>query len=153
MDAPVWHHRPESHVTAGVQQWMRERVREQPDLSLRELQQSLQEPRHLRLSLVRIWLALRQIGLPLKKIALRSRARQRASPAAAKSVVEDDKSAGHCTTGISGRECSDHTDDPKLWSCSAWSAGERSHPTGPQADSNDVGRAYSERSGGTHDHC
>jgi transposase len=46
---------------------MRERVGEQPDLTLRELQQRLEESKHLRLSIGRIWLALRQIGLPLKK--------------------------------------------------------------------------------------
>jgi transposase len=67
MDAPVWRHGPESRVTAAVQQWMRERVGEQPDLTLRELQQRLEEAKHLRLSIGRIWLALRQIGLPLKK--------------------------------------------------------------------------------------
>jgi|SRR5215472_10538222 len=67
IDAPVWRHGPESQVTAAVQQWIRERVGEQPDLTLRELQQSLQESRHLGLSIGRIWLALRQIGLPRKK--------------------------------------------------------------------------------------
>ena len=66
-DVPVWRHGPESRVTAAVQQWMRERVGEQPDLTLRELQQRLEESKHLRLSIGRIWLALRQIGLPLKK--------------------------------------------------------------------------------------
>jgi transposase len=67
MDAPVWRHGPESQVTAAVQQWIREQVRERPDLTLRELQQSLQESRHLRLSIGRIWFALRQSGLALKR--------------------------------------------------------------------------------------
>jgi transposase len=67
MDAPVWRHGPESQVTAAVQQWIREQVRERPDLTLRELQQSLQESRHLRLSIGRIWIALRQSGLALKR--------------------------------------------------------------------------------------
>ena len=83
MDAPVWRHGPESRVTAGVQQWMRERVREQPDLTLRELQQRLEESKHLRLSLGRIWLALRQIGLPLKKNRSTPRSKTASKPSSA----------------------------------------------------------------------
>lgn len=83
MDAPVWRHGPESRVTAGVQQWMRERVREQPDLTLRELQQRLEESKHLRLSIGRIWLALRQIGLPLKKNRFTPRSKTASKPSSA----------------------------------------------------------------------
>ena len=83
MDAPVWRHGPESRVTAAVQRWMRERVREQPDLTLRELQQRLEESKHLRLSLGRIWLALRQIGLPLKKNRSTPRSKTASKPSSA----------------------------------------------------------------------
>ena len=66
-DAPVWRHGPESRVTAAVQEWMREQIRGQPDLTLRELRQRLEEAKHVPLSMGRVWLALRQMGLPLKK--------------------------------------------------------------------------------------
>lgn len=66
-DAPVWRHGPESRVTPAVQEWMREQIRGQPDLTLRELRQRLAESKQLALSMGRIWLALRQMGLPLKK--------------------------------------------------------------------------------------
>ena len=83
MNAPVWRHGPESRVTAGVQQWMRERVRQQPDLTLRELQQRLEESKHLRLSIGRIWLALRQIGLPLKTNRSTPRSKTASKPSSA----------------------------------------------------------------------
>ena len=67
VDAPVWRHGPVSRVSASLQAWIREQIRGQPDLTLRELQQRLQEAKQVRLSLTRIWLALRQLGLPLKK--------------------------------------------------------------------------------------
>ena len=66
-DAPVWRHGPESRVTPALQDWMRDQIRGQPDLTLRELRQRLAESKQLALSMGRIWLALRQMGLPLKK--------------------------------------------------------------------------------------
>lgn len=67
VDAPVWRHGPMSRVTPSAQQWIREQIRGQPDLTLRELQQRLQEAKQLSLSVTRIWVTLRQLGLPLKK--------------------------------------------------------------------------------------
>ena len=56
-----------SRVTVAVQAWMREQIRKQPDLTLRELQEQLQAAQGVRLSIGRLWLALRQMGLRLKK--------------------------------------------------------------------------------------
>ena len=67
MDRPPWRRGPASRVTAAVQQWLREQIRQQPDLTLLELQQQLQQAQGLRLSIGRLWLALRQMGLRLKK--------------------------------------------------------------------------------------
>ena len=67
MDAPSWRHGPQSRVTAAVLEWLRRRIREQPDITLQELQQQLEEAQALRLSIGRLWLALRQAGLKLKK--------------------------------------------------------------------------------------
>ena len=67
LDAPVWRHGPVSRLTPPLQQWMQEQIRGQPDLTLGELQQRLHEAKQVSLSVTRIWVALRQIGLPLKK--------------------------------------------------------------------------------------
>jgi len=67
VDAPVWRHGPVSRVTPAVQEWIRKQIRMQPDVTLRELRQRLEEAQHLRLSVGRMWLALRQLGLALKK--------------------------------------------------------------------------------------
>ena len=50
-----------------VQEWMGEQIRKQPDLTLRELQAQLQAVQGVGLSIGRLWLALRQMGLRLKK--------------------------------------------------------------------------------------
>jgi Transposase and inactivated derivatives len=67
VDAPVWRHGPESRVTPAVQEWIRKQIRAQPDVTLRELRQRLEEAQQVRFSVGRMWLALRQLGLPLKK--------------------------------------------------------------------------------------
>jgi len=67
IDALVWRRGPQSRVTAAVQDWLRTRIHQQPDVTLLELQQQLQQTQDLRLSMGRLWLALRQIGLRLKK--------------------------------------------------------------------------------------
>ena len=67
VDAPRWRHGPVSRVTAAVAQWIREQVRARPDVTLRELREGLEQTQRVRLSMGRMWLALRQLGLPLKK--------------------------------------------------------------------------------------
>jgi transposase len=62
-----WRRGPRSRVTAEVQQWIAEQIRRQPDLTLMEIQQQLQAAKGVRLSIGRLWLALRQMGLRLKK--------------------------------------------------------------------------------------
>lgn len=67
IDGPTWRHGPQSRVTSAVLEWLRKRIREQPDITLQELQQQLEQAQALRLSMGRLWLALRQAGLKLKK--------------------------------------------------------------------------------------
>jgi len=67
VEAPAARHGRVSRVTAAVEEWMRGQIRQQPDVTLRELQQRLAQARHLRLSMGRIWLAVQQLGLVLKK--------------------------------------------------------------------------------------
>ncbi len=67
IERPPWRRGPVSRVTVAVEDWMREQIRRQPDLTLMELQQQLQQTQGLGLSIGRLWLALRQMGLRLKK--------------------------------------------------------------------------------------
>lgn len=63
----LWRRGPESRVTAAMQQWLEKQIAQQSDLTLMELQERLQQTRGLRLSIGRLWLALQQIGMRLKK--------------------------------------------------------------------------------------
>ena len=67
IDRLPWRRGPVSRVTGTVQEWMREQIRKQPDLTLMELQEQLQAVKGVGLSIGRLWLALRQMGLRLKK--------------------------------------------------------------------------------------
>ena len=59
-------HGPESKVTGTVQQQLRTWVRQQPDLTLLEIQQRLWETERLPLSVSRLWQVLRRLKLRLK---------------------------------------------------------------------------------------
>jgi len=67
IEAPRWQRGPRSRVTAAHREWIREQIRGQPDLTLQELQQRLEQGQRLRLSLTWIWVVVRQLGLRLKK--------------------------------------------------------------------------------------
>ncbi len=57
-----------SQVTAAVRDWIREQVRQQPDVSFEELRQRLERAPRLRLSVGWLWaVVVRQLGLRLKK--------------------------------------------------------------------------------------
>jgi transposase len=60
-------HGPESKVTGAVEQPLRAWVRQQPDLTLVELQERLWETARLPVSVARVWQVLRRMKLPLKK--------------------------------------------------------------------------------------
>jgi transposase len=67
IEVRTWQHGPKSRVSAAVQEWMREQMRRQPDLTLQELQQRLEREHRLRLSVGWIWVLLRRWGLRHKK--------------------------------------------------------------------------------------
>jgi transposase len=60
-------HGPESKVTGAVEQRLRTWVRQQPDLTLVELQERLWETARLPVSVPRVWQVLRRMQLRLKK--------------------------------------------------------------------------------------
>jgi transposase len=66
-DRAPWPRGPASKVTAEVQEWLRAQIRQKPDATLGELRKQLQAAKGLTLSIGRLWLALKQMGLRLKK--------------------------------------------------------------------------------------
>jgi len=64
-------HGPVSCVTAEVQQQLRVAVRQQPDVTLAELRQRIQDRSGVRLSKSSVWLWLQRLGLGHKKNAAR----------------------------------------------------------------------------------
>jgi transposase len=80
MDRPPWRRGPASKVTAPVQQWLREQIRQKPDVTLQELREELERARGVTLSVGRLWLALQQMGLRLKKSHSTPRNKTRRKP-------------------------------------------------------------------------
>lgn len=68
---PQSRHGPVSRVTAQVEQQLRVELHDQPDLTLAELGQRLDETMHVRLSKSRLWVELQRLGLRRKKNAAR----------------------------------------------------------------------------------
>ena len=58
---------PVSRVTPAVEEQLRSQLRRQPDLTLRELAERLEQGLKLRLSRTRLWQVLEQLGLRRKK--------------------------------------------------------------------------------------
>jgi len=67
MERPGYRAGRRSRVTPEIEATLRSWVQKQPDLTLAELQQRLQQTHSLHLSLGRLWLALRQLQLRRKK--------------------------------------------------------------------------------------
>jgi transposase len=68
---------PASKITAEIQKELKDWIGKQADLTLAELQLRLYEQRQLEISLSRLWAVLKGLGLRLKKVAPRLRARYR----------------------------------------------------------------------------
>ena len=66
-----------NRVTPLVQERLREWLRQQPDLTLGELQRELRERMQVPLSIPRLWVVLRQMKLRLKKSRSTPRSRTR----------------------------------------------------------------------------
>lgn len=60
-------HGPVSRVTAQVEQQLRVELHHQPDLTLAELAQRLEQSMQIRLSKTRLWEVLKRLGLRRKK--------------------------------------------------------------------------------------
>jgi len=60
-------HGPASRVTTEVEEELRRALQRQPDLTLQELAEQLEQSRQLRLSRTRLWTVLQRLGLRRKK--------------------------------------------------------------------------------------
>jgi transposase len=80
IERPPWRRGPQSRVTGAVQDWLREQIRRQPDVTLMELQQQLLAAQGVRLSIGRLWGALQQMGLRLKKSHSTPKSKTRRKP-------------------------------------------------------------------------
>lgn len=68
INAPGWHGGRPTRVTPAVREWIREQIRRQPDVTLAELQERLEQAQHLHLSMGWLWMiVVRRLGLCLKK--------------------------------------------------------------------------------------
>lgn len=80
-------HGPVSCVTVMVQEQLRAAVRQQPDVTLAELQQRIKDSSGVGLSKSSLWRWLRRLGLRHKKNAARTRTRERGEFMAARKLV------------------------------------------------------------------
>lgn len=91
-----------SKVTAEVQSFLREAVRNRPDATLAELQLLLWEERQLEIGIGWLWEVLRRMGLRYKKNSARQRAGQRKSPAATGTVAISNRRVRRRAVGVRG---------------------------------------------------
>jgi transposase len=58
---------PRSRITPEAEEYLRARVKQQPDLTLRELQQDLGRHQGIGIGITQLWIVLKRMGLRLKK--------------------------------------------------------------------------------------
>jgi transposase len=80
-------HGPASRLTAAVEQQLQSALRQQPDLTLAEVQQRLAERAGISISRSRLWVWLQRMGLRHKKNAPDARTGQRGEPLAPAELV------------------------------------------------------------------
>src|SRR5580704_9251002 len=85
-----------SRITREVIDYLRSRVKAQPDRTLVELQRDLRESQSLEIGITWLWMVLKQIGLRLKKS-------HSAPPNRTTNVLQRNASSGKGKTGISTR--------------------------------------------------
>lgn len=85
-----------SRITARVIEYLRSRVKEQPDRTLVELQEDLRNSEGVEIGITWLWMVLKQIGLRLKKS-------HSAPPSRTANVSRPNASSGKRKRGISTR--------------------------------------------------
>ncbi len=110
---------PRSKFTVEIRRQVGEWMAEQPDLTLHELQSRLHEELRLRASIGRLWSLLREMGLRLKKNALRRRARHCRQPTAAHGVAAASKADRPGKVDFLRRKQCGYGNDSTLRTCAA----------------------------------
>ena len=85
-----------SRITAAVLEYLRSRVKQQPDRTLVELQEDLRNDQDIEIGITWLWMVLREMGLRLKKS-------HSAPPSRTTSVLQHNASSGKEKAGISTR--------------------------------------------------
>ncbi len=145
-------HGPASRLTAGVEPQLRSMLRQQPDLTLAELQQRLAGRAGVDISRSRLWVWLQRLGLRHKKNHSGAGAGKRRKPLASPGVVGAGKRVGSRRAGVSRRKRRDHGDDPPLGLGTSTRTRLGSGARRPLAHPHRVGRAHHGRRAGQHDH-
>ncbi len=143
---------PASRLTAGVEPQLRSMLRQQPDLTLAELQQRLAGRAGVDISRSRLWVWLQRLGLRHKKNHSGAGAGKRRKPLASPGVVGAGKRVGSRRAGVSRRKRRDHGDDPPLGLGTSTRTRLGSGARRPLAHPHRVGRAHHGRRAGQHDH-
>ena len=128
-----------SKFTADIRRQVCEWIEEQPDLSLHELQSRLRGELGLTASIGRLWSLLRELGLRVKKVALRRRARYGGGPQTARAVARASEPDRPGKADFPGRKRHRHGHDPPLWARSARSSCEGRRAGGPLANAQPLG--------------
>jgi transposase len=84
MERPQQRHGPRSRISPAVQASLRGLLRQQPDLTLAELQEGLEKSAGVAVSVQHLWRVLQKMGLRLKKSrsTRKSKTRSKSKPAA-----------------------------------------------------------------------
>ncbi len=134
-------HGPASRLTPAVEQQLRSALRQQPDLSLAEVQQRLAERAGIGISRSRLWVWLQRLGLRHKKNRSGRKNRTAGEPLAPAELVGTGKRVGSGLSGVSRRERRHHRNDAPLWLGAATGTRFGSGSRRPLAHADGAGRA------------
>jgi transposase len=109
-------HRPgrKPLLTPPIREQLRVWLKNQPDLTLAELQEKLRQGAQLRVSLPSLWVVLRKMGLRLKKSRSMRRSKTRRGSSRAASLSPENKRDRRVAMGVCGRNLVQHPDEPLL---------------------------------------
>jgi transposase len=107
-------HGPTSRVDAVVQACLLDAIKERPDLTLAELQEILAVRRGVRLCIGQLWNVLKKMGIRLKKVDPRHRARHREQSSKARTVHRTYPVNAAGTPDFPRRKWGDHLNDAHL---------------------------------------
>ena len=115
-------------------------LRADPDLTLAELQEQLQDKTGLRVSIQHLWRIVKRLGFRLKKVTPRPRARYGAKPQTPPRVRRSPPYHPDREADFPGRKRRIDANDATLCSSRRRAPHSRSDPSGQLEDSDDLGR-------------